>query len=317
VQAPRAYPPASTILVEPEASPWRAHVTRMGEVSFALGGETSRDGGHRLAPELELVVVEERGEHVRIVVEHDGARSLLWLAADDLGWSLARTVQLAGAAGGDDGVWLSAGAPVTIEGRAKDGRRAIAYADDEVQLRGAVDDRVLARVFAGARPPQPTWNALADELLVAPGGAVLFPHDLPVEVVGRRGDWREVEYRSRYVRMRGWSQAVVEPVELTTSGTGSGSGIGMSDTARVAMAPGACLFDRERGDVVGVQLEQAERYVAGRRGDWWRLYVGTPWGLLEAWAHATGVDDAGAPRWQRCDGAVASGSSAPAPAPGR
>ncbi len=114
--------------------------------------------------------------------------------------------------------------------------------------------------------------------------------------------WTEVEHRSRYLRIRGWvaSDRVDLGRFMGSIGTGGGSGFGMSDTDRVEIPAGACLFDRAGGQLVGVQLATQRRYLAVHDGDWWQVYVGTPWGTLLAWAHALGDDGAGHPTWDRC-----------------
>jgi hypothetical protein len=305
VAAPRTYPAPSAILVEPLASPYRVHVERMNPVSFTIGGAPSRSGGRAIDRMLELPVVEERGDRVRVVVEGDGVRAMVWVDARDLSWSIARPVRLAGR--GDAGVWLSTGAPVTVAGSGR--RRTVTYDDGQVKARGAVTAAGVARIFPVSRPQRTSFGAVAEEIRVAPDGAVLHTGPLPVEVLARRGAWIEVEHRARYVRVRGWVAAArLGDGSFGTIGSGGGFGFGMSHTERVTVPAGACLYDRIGGQVVALQRVTDRRYAAGRDGDWWQVYVGTPWGLLLAWGHWLGDDAGGGPLWDRCDGA-------PAPAP--
>jgi hypothetical protein len=204
-------------------------------------------------------------------------------------------------------VWLSTGAPVTLAtaGASAATRTAIDYRDDEVELHGTVAVDALARVFAVSRAPASRAHASARGLRVAPGGALLHAGPLPVAVLARRHGWVQVEYRARYVRVRGWARAAdVDEGSIGVIGAGGGSGYGMSDTERIEVPAGACLFDRAGGEPVALQLAPSTRYVAEQRGDWWELYVGTPWGLLTAWGHVEGTAGGGgdgAPAWERCD----------------
>ena len=298
VQAgPRVYPGPLEILAEPLASPYRVHVARMTEVTLAPGGPPSEGGGHLLDRTLEVPVVEERAGLVRALLAHDDARTMVWIDEDDLAWSIARPVRLAGR--GDAGVWLTTGAPVTVSG--KGAKRTITFADRGVKVSGAVGADDLARVFPVSQPLQPTFGPTASRLRVRPGGAILYRGQLSVEIVSRRAGWIEVEHRSRYLRIRGW----VDPANLSEDllmigGTGSGSGFAISDVERVVVPAGACLFDRAGGEVVALQLATTRRYVSGKDGDWWQLYLGTPWGTVLAWGHALGTGDAGQPTWERC-----------------
>lgn len=298
--APRTHPDPAAVLAEPAAAPDRVHVERMGAVALVPGGATTDDGGHQLGRMLELPVVDERGPLVRVLVEHDHARTLVWVHADELAWSIARPVRLAGK--GDAGIWLTTGAPVAVTGKGK--RRTVRFDNASVRVTGTVAAGQLTRVFAVSAPIEPTFGSTAPDLRVAPGGAVLYAQALSVDVVGQRGAWDEVEHRSGYVRIRGWVEhARLDSGLLGTFGTGGGSGYGMSDTAQVTVPAGACLYDELGGKMVGVQLTTGLRYVSRHRGDWWLVYVGTPWGKLEAWGQAVGTDATGAPLWQRCPAA--------------
>jgi hypothetical protein len=83
-------------------------------------------------------------------------------------------------------------------------------------------------------------------------------------------------------------------------GTGSGSGIGMSHTPRIAVAAGTCFHARPGGPVVGVQLADVERYTPSNARGWWELYVTNAWGLFTVFARATRTDAAGKPTFARC-----------------
>ncbi len=293
---PRTYPPTLTVLREPTASGYRVHVARMGRGTIAIDDDREQRAAHEVPIEDELPVAAETGDRVRVVIEYDHARTLLWLRTDDLAWTMLRPVQLAGK--GDVGVWLTTGAPVTADRGAV--RRAVRYRDRSVSVRGKVAADAIGRVFPATVDVYPRGGAKVRELRARPGGAVIYRGTLDGEVVERRGAWSLVEYRARYVRIRGWARAV-EAGFGTLYGGGSGSGHGMSHTRRIEVAAGACLYDRKDGELVGLQLGASERYVAAQVGDWYELYVGSAWGLHRVWARAV-VDDAGGPpTWERCD----------------
>ena len=294
---PHTYPAATAILIDPDTSPYRVHVATMGEVRLVPGGALSGSGGHALDRLLEVPVVAEAPTQTRILFEHDDARMLLWIDNSALAWSLLRPVQVTGR--GDAGIWLAAGAPVTVRGAGR--RRAITYADRAVTIKGTAAADAFARVVPVSVEGKQTFGPTAPDIRLAVGGPVIYRRPLPVDVISKRGAWTEVEYRSRYVRIRGWVAAARIKNDLgTISGTGAGSGIGMSDTDLIDIPAGTCLHDRVGGQVVGVEAATHHRYIAGHDGDWWQVYVLTPWGTFRVWAHTRGEAPTGAPRWDRC-----------------
>ena len=298
--APRTYPDPTAVLAEPAAAPDRVHVERMGEVALVPGGATTESGGHQLDRMRELPVVAAFRALILSYFRHERGRTLVWGRADELAWSLARPVRLAGK--GDAGIWLNTGAPVAVTGKGK--RRTVRFDNASVRVTGTVAAGELTRVFPVSAPIEPTFGSTAPDLRVAPGGAVLYAQALSVDVVGHRGAWDEVEHRSGYVRIRGWVEhARLDSGLLGTFGTGGGSGYGMNHTAQVTVPAGACLYDELGGKIVGVQLATGLRYVSRHRDAWWLVYVGTPWGKVEAWGQALGTDATGAPLWQRCPAA--------------
>lgn len=299
---PHTHPAASAILIDPAASPYRVHVAKMGEVRLVPGGALSGSGGHPLDRLHEVPVVEEAATQTRILFEHDDARMMLWIDNTALTWSLVRPVQVTGR--GDAGIWLGTGAPVTVGGPGP--RRAITYADRAVTIKGTADADAIARVFPASDDVESYLGTSAPDIRIAIGGPLIYRRPLPVDVMSKRGAWTEVEYRTRYVRIRGWVAGARIKTDLSIdSGTGGGSAIGMSDTDLIDIPAGACLHDRVGGQVVGIESAPQRRYVAGHDGDWWQVYVLTPWGTVHAWAHSLGKDPTGAPLWARClpDGA--------------
>jgi len=114
------------------------------------------------------------------------------------------------------------------------------------------------------------------------------------------GDWRLVEHLGPWLRVRGWTRLGDSDESWHTSGSGSGRGYGISDTARVDVPAGTCLFAAPDGPVIGVQLAPLVRYAHGPDRGWWELYVGNAWGLFTVSAHQLGTDAAGKPVFARC-----------------
>jgi hypothetical protein len=114
-------------------------------------------------------------------------------------------------------------------------------------------------------------------------------------VIARKLKWTEIEVIREHARIRGY----VRDSELTDTkdilhgiGTGGGTGFGMSHSDRIDVPAGTCLFDREDGQVVGVQIKTAER-LGERRSEvagWSKVYVDSPWAVLPIFVHDTGSD---------------------------
>ena len=249
------------------------------------------------APARSAPAVATTARAARVLVEDDQARLLVWVATDDLAWTVARPTRLLGR--GAVGVWALPGAPLTISG---DGARVAAQlVTDELTVDGTIARAALVHRF------RPTAVAAGHDgstraFLRAPDGPplVAFAGPVAVRIVadGPPG-WVLVEHAGPTLRVVGWSRRadVGEEVWLGTF-AGGGFGYGMSDTARVALDAGACLFD-EHGEAIGVQLAPGERYANDLGGGRWSVYDGTPWRLLEA--VAIDRDDGGStPAWQRC-----------------
>lgn len=273
----------------------RVHLASIGPAGLSPDAMTDSDSGGVMSVWDEHVVVEQRDDAVRIVVEEDDARVLLWVSTDDLGWTVTKPTRLFGT--GASGVWLQPGAPIDIEG--KGARLAVVYTDGELTLRGMVARKVVGHVFR-PRNDERYGHHGARLLLREPDGAVLVEepkHGLGVDVIDRGADdWRLVEHRGKYLRIVGWARvADLDDGLRRVGGTGGGTAYGISDTPRVEVPAGACLFDPVGGAVVGVQTKTALRYVTAEDHGVWSVYFGNTWGLRTVTAKQLGKG-----KWQMC-----------------
>lgn len=293
----------ATALTDPQRLPLRVHVARAGD--FGLTPDSIiTDVHHRDATVTfdDVPVVETRPGRVRIVHDDDSARMLLWIDEKDLAWGIAKKTRIAGK--GDVGVWLLPGARVTATGTgAKRRIRTKFNSGLDVELSGVASPDALTRTFALAvEPPPVAGEEHAKAIRLEPGGRKLagFPNGLSVHVLAPgRGGWKLVEHRGRWLEVRGWIHDRDLEDDRGMSGTGGGRGYGMSDTDRVQVNAGACLFAAVGGPVAGVELENLTRYSSSNDGTWWSLYVGNAWGLFTVHARATRVDK-GTPTFAPC-----------------
>ncbi|MGE5186101.1 MAG: hypothetical protein ACM31C_28795 [Acidobacteriota bacterium] len=276
-----------------EHIPHHARIARLGIARFAPDGEPlDRERDDEI--DVVLPVLGETRSHVRVVSDDDDARLALWIDRADLVPTVLVPVHLAddrGLAPRDTGVWLEPGAEIELAGPAVGGRRELALHDARIRATGWVAESLVGTVWVGPAPH--AAPAQADRHLVD-GGAVLRAE--PSErapavatvlqpeaalVVASRGGWTLVELDRDGARVRGYAparQVGADPLGLGM-GTGSGSGYGISDTDRIEVPAGTCLYDHAGGDVVGVNTATRVRYGFSEPGAA-HVYVNTSWGLV-------------------------------------
>lgn len=294
-----AGPPPTTALRSTAGFPRRAMVVTFGAAGLTPDAMTTEG----LAAEGWLrswVVVEEREAEVRLLVDEDDARLLLWVERGDL--ALTPRAPLALRTLGDAGVWLLPGAPLTFAETTR--RGPVRYDGPDFDLTGEVNAGDLTQTFAPA-PTPPIGRWLTRSILIAPDGEALVTVTDPIAVALRgssRAGWVLVEHATAHVRVVGWARRtdLIADEFGRLMGTGSGMGFGMGHTARIMVPRGACLFD-DAGAVVGVQTKTSERYARDQDDGTWEVYVGTSWGLRPARVHDQRPDRArGQPRLRRC-----------------
>ena len=307
----------------------RARVARVGHASFAVGGphidehETPVSNVHMpIYP-----VIGESSEHVRVVVEDDFARMALWIPRADCAPTAIAPVRLGDAHGTADpatGVTLDVGARLIAQ-PAANGLRQIALVDAYLDATGFAPARAIGEVWLAAEhevydpklatssEPVPTTTGTevaAGPIREAPRDAAavvaVAKQPLPIRVIRTLGPWDEIELRAERVRVRGFVPAPTVTVNApprSFGGYGRGGGYSISDSVVFDVADGACLYDREGGDVVGVEVGQKSRYAGGATSmtGWWNVVVNTDWGLMTVAVHDT--SEAANPRaasWETC-----------------
>ena len=193
------------------------------------------------------------------------------------------------------GVWLAAGTDVDMLDRAGP-LRELVVRDGLLAIRGWVSPGILGDVWTGELATAHTEHATSH---VAAGGEVREAPstsarvlatarvDLSVAVRGVDGDWQDVRAVEGPIRVRGFvpTSSLLADAGIEGGMSGGASGYGISDTERLEVPEGACLFDRADGRIIGVNLVQRERYASEVETEWPSVYVDTLWGLITVTVH--------------------------------
>ena len=274
-----------------------------------------------------LPVIGESATEIRVVVEDDDARFALWIDRRDTWPTVTVPVQLGDREGRvhrTSGAFLETGAPCDVA-FGRDRVRHVTLRDPDLAVEGWIPSTIVGHVWLASRgekvdlgrtysthsftPPadQRPKTMFAERAIIraapharAPIVGVVIGKEV-IGFVAARGAWTEVEIPRPYARVRGFVRASdlrAASDELSMSGTGGGSGFGMSHRDRLAIPAGVCLYDAEDGNVVGVTIADAERY--GERSEGWsRVYINSPWAVLGFFVHDTGSDPK-QPVWEAC-----------------
>jgi hypothetical protein len=292
--APRATRPHAVQPLElivrgrPEVGVRLARLAVHGAARLSIDGDPHEAQGWKPEWDAAMAIAEERGELVRVLLDHDGARVLVWIARADLAPVLVRDVEPR------PGVRLRAGTPV--------GGATIAW--EGLAVPAAIDRDAIGDAWDAAAAPvgyDGVTHTLDTGLAVraAPSSTaeVLATATEPVEVrpiAAERRGWREVETLGPDVIVRGFVEAW-HLDGLGTIGTGGGSGYGSSHSISIDVPAGACLYDAIGGEMIGVTTVARSR-LAYRSDDdaWYSMLVDSPWGLLDIPVHQ------GSDGWDRC-----------------
>ena len=296
--------------------PHHARILRFRRARVSLDGEPFERGASAADSHPVFPVIGETRDRVRVVSDDDDAIVALWIERADLATTLVAPVQLMDEVGSvpvDAGVWLDAGADVDV-GSPHDGRREIALVDDAVKAKGWVRDDAIGTVWVDqpvARTAAKTHVLEAHATIRAAARAdapaiAETIEELRVSVIAGRGTWTQIELARPGARIRGFVLAnQVDTTEgMIGHGSGTGHGFGISDTDEFEVTKGACLFDRDAGDVIGVTTGTKVRYGSHRRDhlEWAKIYVDTSWGLASVTVHDTARSaDPAKARWESCD----------------
>lgn len=236
-------------------------------------------------------VLGEDTNELRIVLDDKHAIYAVWIARGD-----ARRVPVIDLAlDGEPGAIVKAGGIVTQdEGRGE--QVLLGVVTPAFEMHGWVDGRAIGEVWI-ARPTekQHATHKLADKTPIraqprSTAKLLATSRELAYAAVigASRDGWQEVSLDDPSARVHGFVPASAVSDDLTSSGTGSGFGIGISDTDHLVVAKGTCLFDSAGGEVMGVETVEEDRYAYRPNAEhpgWWRVFLSTPWGAQIAWVH--------------------------------
>ena len=308
----------------------RVRLRRIGAAWVREQGEAlARSYGGEAASVLP--VLGQTSRKIRVVSDDDDARLALWIDRGDAISTVLAPVELADAAGHiapTAGAWALPGIALDVVDRAGPWSE-VHVQDEQLAVEGWLPPSLIGHVWvATASQPAVTkldkstvWTPPRDQrpLVKLAKGAVIRaepdPHarvvattiaeDVIGSEVARRGAWTEVELFRPQLTVRGvvpTASVLGTTDEISTHGSGSGHGFGMSHADRIEVPAGACLFDAIDGEVLGVQLAPSTRYGSLRKRDadsWSMVFVDSPWALLELYVHDTGSDP-DHPSWELC-----------------
>ena len=245
-------------------------------------------------------VIGETGNRVRIVSEDDDARLAIWIDRADLLTTIVAPIR-SGDRSSDTGVWLEPGADIDTTPSGD-----VTLRDDKVHVTGRVRADALGTVWVGTEPSMPasshTELVPKTKIRQAPRADAPVLAETIADVgasVLATGDWTEIVVQRAGARIRGYVRAVEiahDQIEIG-HGRGFGNALGISDTDRIDVPAGACFFDHENGEVIGVNLATKRRYGTLPRGTpWASVYVNTLyWGVTTVAIHQVGDT------WELCN----------------
>ena len=215
--------------------------------------------------------------------------------------------------------WLLAGRSCERLSRHAEGShrsKEVRPVDPAVHATGWIDAAANGTLWVGPEPTDPDEPAHGDRSL--PGFESIFDgpssraHRIArtelvasVRPIASGAGWVEIELRRPGVRVHGFVPEAAFDAEVGNFGTlghGSGTGYGVSDSDHFEIPAGACLYDLETDEIVGVNVTPKTRQGNWLRGTGFaRVYAGTTWGVARVRVRdlAGGADPA-RPRWESC-----------------
>lgn len=245
----------------------------------------------------EYIVVEERRDRVRLRVDDDWVRVLVWVQRDQLRPAIIREVAVGGPdhpIGPGAALSLTTGAPLAVV----PGVRGARIEDDDLTAFATVPGDAVGDVWHvalaedtddGITPPGSVANDT--DILDAPvaGAQVLAHTDLrfaaSAEHPSHAAGWHLVTLDSRYISVTGYvpdSAWIPKAVGIMT-----GSSIDPVASGGIELPAGTCLYARPDGPLVGVVLVAQRDGQRARRG-WARWEWRSWWGRVSLYARPSG-----------------------------
>jgi len=269
--------------------PRRARVARSGPIRFEPGGKPLDADRQPIDPDDVHVVAAETAAWVQLRSDGDDARLLIWVRRADLAPVVIRARRLVDPASGEHGAVLRPGAAVAITA-SRGATRDVTFDDGVVIASGAMPAADLGTVFDARRPRGAETNgslAAGTRVLAAPAASAAVVatavRSIDVRALGpARDGFVEVELDRPWIYARGFvPAAALSPGDHMSTFASGGMGYAMSDTDSLPVSSGACLYARDGGPIVGVNVADRIRYASGvTRPGWRSVAVATAWGLL-------------------------------------
>jgi hypothetical protein len=290
--------------------PGRVRLARYGALRLAAGDAAPAIAGHGeggeaidLSQSPSLVVVDSRGERLRVVAQEGDYRLLLWIDERDLNWVIVDAVDVAfepgepAAAPPAPGVRLRPGLPV-VRGDQRGSLVFVSHEDQCMSVAGWVPAARLGRQFTPVEELEVERDLSAGPgmaLKERPSGRELarFLSECHVAYGGREESGQKlVVYDGNGFEARGWISGSAASPGASASLFGYGRGLGSFGASgdRVLIPSGSCLYASAGGPVVGVATEDTEEggLQAGEHG-WHSITVATGWGDLTVWVEEDGA----------------------------
>ena len=261
-----------------------------GGVQLEVGATMIEGPG--VVPPLEVAIIDEYGNLVRVAVRLGHARFSVWTERARL-FALLRQDQRLGAGAhgatpGDPEVLLRAGAKVTRLARKKQWTKVRYLGAVELEgwvLEAALGDR--APRGPGSRSMFPRRRTMVTRGSVIRGEPRWSARELAVVattyfVESLReldGDWMQVRYADRDVAVTGYLSKRAPPGRLHQRAADPQLAP-VPTTPNVKVASGTCLYARVDGDPVGYLVGDHEVELAEAGSRWWHLALETPWGAI-------------------------------------
>lgn len=307
ITTPRPAEPSALPLLAPELPPSfdaRARLAYFDHVWLDDQAPIAKRPDSAGLDRAEYIVVEDRRDRVRLRVDDDWVRVLVWVQRDQLRPAIIRDVAADGrerAIAPNASLSFAAGASLTVEAGMRGAR--VTVEDEHLTAYGTVPAHAIGDVWhvappiddvvVAGDPTPPSPGAVADEsdILDAPvAGAQVLAHTgirygATFEYPSGAPGWHLVTLESDYITVTGFVPGSAWLPKA--SGVMTGNFIEPAGASGIALPAGTCLYARPDGALVGIMLVAQHDAHRARRG-WARWEWGTWWGRVPLYARPAG-----------------------------
>ncbi len=258
-------------------------------------------------------VIDQTPQRVRLVETSDEARLALWVERQSLEPTIDAAAELLDPHGehgdGTHGIWLAVGTRIVV-GLPEEHTllRTIALPPTELAASGKVYKIEIGEVFTGPPPDAKVTGedqdvAAQTPIYAAPAATsrllATTAHGVSARRLGVVDGWAEIELNHAGVRVRGFVNAPAVGARRAPARdlvASAGSSFTISETDKITVPAGTCLYDRDDGTVIGVTLATQVRFGYHRTDQpFSSVYVGT-----RHWDHARLAIRRAGDSWESC-----------------